>query len=120
MSFIKKFFKKGGAQKPRAEKETTERTKVETYAQRIIKQPWLTEKIRNIESQGQYAFIVHTDTNKSEVKKAVEQQFGVRVIKVNIVREKGKRKRWRNSFGKAATIKKAVITVQKGQKIDIG
>ena len=59
------------------------------------------------------------DTNKTIVKKAVEKLFGVNVKKVNLITSKGKIKKFKGKKGKRNDTKKAIISLEKGQKIDI-
>jgi len=79
----------------------------------IIKKVLLTEKgTRLTEEQGKFLFRVDRDANKVEIKRAVEELFSVRVMAVNTMRRKGKKKRQRTAhFGTTAAWKRAVVTV---------
>jgi len=68
---------------------------------------------------GKYTFIVALTANKVEVKKAVEELFKVKVKKVNTLRVKGKAKRVRNIVGRTSEIKKAIVTLREGDRIEI-
>ncbi len=86
-------------------------------------QPWLTEKsTRLTEQQGQYAFKVKTAANKTDIKRAVKEKFGVDVQSVRTVNCYGKEKRQYTRkgliAGKKSNWKKAVITLKEGQVID--
>ena len=85
----------------------------------FIKQPWITEKAGDLSALGKYIFVVDKKTNKSEVKKAVESIYSVKVENINIISMKGKAKRLGRSLGKTSSFKKAIITLKQGQKIDI-
>ena len=59
------------------------------------------------------------DATKDEIAAAVEELFKVRVVKVNTLITKGKTKRFRGILGKRSDVKKAIVTLQEGQTIDI-
>ncbi len=86
-------------------------------------QPWLTEKsTRLTEREGQYAFMVKAKASKTDIKKAVEEKFGVQVESVRTANCLGKSKRQYTRkgliSGKKNDWKKAVITLKQGQVID--
>jgi large subunit ribosomal protein L23 len=84
----------------------------------IIKAPLITEKSSMLASNlNQVAFKVSLDANKSEIKKAVESLFDVKVKSVNTSISKGKTKR--NRFGKykRSDYKKAIVALQEGSQI---
>ncbi|RTZ60423.1 MAG: 50S ribosomal protein L23 [Gammaproteobacteria bacterium] len=90
----------------------------------ILIRPILTEKaVRLNEDYGKLVFEVHIKATKPEIKKAVEMVFGVKVKKVNTMIVKPKRKRVLTRrgrlYGKTRRWKKAIITLEKGQKIDL-
>ena len=89
--------------------------------QSIIKKLLLTEKGTALtESSNQYLFKVARDANKIAIKKAVEELFKVKVTKVNTMQRRGKLKRERTmQFGKTASWKRAIVTLEKGQSIDL-
>ncbi len=84
----------------------------------IIKKILLTEKgTRLAEEQNKYLFRVSMDANKIEIKRAVEELFEVRVMAVNTMRRKGKKKRQRTAhFGTTAAWKRAVVTIHADDK----
>ena len=84
----------------------------------VIKRVLLTEKgTRLSEEQNKYLFRVSIDANKVEIKRAVEELFNVRVMAVNTMRRKGKKKRLRTAqFGTTAAWKRAVVTVSEEDK----
>ncbi len=85
----------------------------------FMKQPWVTEKAGALGALGKYIFVIDKKANKSEVKKAVERIYNVKVEDVNVANIKGKAKRLGRSLGKTSGLKKAIVTLKKGQKIDI-
>ena len=85
----------------------------------LIKQPWVTEKAGDLSALRKYIFIADRKTNKLEAKKAIESIYGVKVESVNIINIKGKAKRLGRSLGRTSAHKKVIVTLVKGQKIDI-
>ncbi len=86
----------------------------------VLKKPLVTEKTTmQQELRNQYAFAVDPDTNKVEVRKAVEVLFGVRVKAVNIVRMPSKRKRMFGRPGLSRPWKKAIVTLHEGDAIEV-
>ncbi|MBN1353673.1 MAG: 50S ribosomal protein L23 [Candidatus Omnitrophica bacterium] len=81
--------------------------------------PFRTEKGTNMLSYNKYLFWVDKHANKLEIKKAVEDIYKVKVNKVNTVTARGKKKRVRFVQGKTPDWKKAIVTLQAGNKIDI-
>lgn len=85
----------------------------------LIKKPFITEKTAGMSVQGKYVFLVQDNANKSEVKKVVEAQYKVHVIEVHVINARPKR-RWRGKvMGVRAGFKKAIVTLKKGEKLDI-
>lgn len=89
----------------------------------ILKKPVVTEKMNRItEKQPRYGFIVDKRSNKLEIKKAVEAMYGVNVEAVNtmIYRGKTKSRGTKNGFvsGQRPNLKKAIVTLKKGEAID--
>ena len=82
----------------------------------VIIEPVLSEKSYDGIADKKYVFRVHKDANRSEVKKAIEQIFKVKVEKVNIVNCDGKLKRMGRTQGKTASYKKAYIKLTKDSK----
>ena len=87
----------------------------------IIRKLLVTEKgTRLKESANQYLFEVDRDANKLEIHAAVEKQFKVKVQEVRTMTRKGKAKRLRTmSYGKTPDWKRAVVTLEAGQSIDL-
>jgi len=86
---------------------------------RIIKRPkTLTEKASRLKVENnQVVFEVDRGANKIEIKNAVEQMFGVKVLGVNTLLQRGKVKRMGRSFGKRHNWKKAIVTLREGDDI---
>ena len=87
----------------------------------VIIKPVVSEKSYALLDEGVYTFIVHPDSNKTEIRQAVEAIFNVRVQQVNTLNRKGKRKRNRRlpTFGKRPDTKRAIVTVAPGDRIEI-
>lgn len=86
----------------------------------ILKKPRLSEKATLLNKLNQYVFDVDARANKTEIKKAVENYYHVKVTKVNIIHNPNKPIRWQNKIYHKGRYKKAVITIKEGQKIEIG
>jgi large subunit ribosomal protein L23 len=85
----------------------------------VLRHPHASEKAHTLAAtMNQYTFVVHDDANKRLVREAIESQYKVTVLSVNIVHEPGKMKRWRNTTGRRPGIKKAIVTVKAGDKIE--
>jgi len=92
--------------------------KTELY--KIIKAPYLTEKVSSIMGESnQYAFKVDINATKLQVKKAVEGYFSVDVEDVNIIKVKGKTKRSRYRIRKKSDWKNAYVKLAQGQSIEV-
>ena len=77
------------------------------------------EKSYALLDENKYTFVVSPDANKTQIKIAVEQVFGVKVTSVNTLNREGKRLRTRTGFGRRAATKRAIVTVAAGDRIDI-
>ena len=82
----------------------------------VILAPVISEKSYGLLDENVYTFIVRPDANKTEIKIAVEQIFGVKVDRVNTANRQGKRKRTRTGFGKRKSTKRAIVTLAPGSK----
>jgi large subunit ribosomal protein L23 len=85
----------------------------------ILISPVISEKSYSLLDENKYTFVVSPDANKTQIKIAVEQVFGVKVTSVNTLNREGKRLRTRTGFGKRADTKRAIVTVAAGDRIDI-
>ncbi len=87
---------------------------------KIIKKPVVSEKSTIlIEKDNKYVFEVDTRSNKIQIKQAVEEIFKVSVTKVRTMRVRGKAKRVRFKVGLTPERKKAIVTLKKGDRIDL-
>ena len=88
---------------------------------KIIKQPVLTERSTALQTDlNKYTFDVDPRANKVQIRQAIEQLFGVNVVRVNTMRVRGKPRRVRyQSYGHTPERKKAIVTLKEGQKIEI-
>jgi len=82
----------------------------------IIIRPVLTEKSYDAMQDKKYTFIVDKNANKTEIKKAIEAIFGVKVEKVNTVRQQGKKKRLGVHVGRRPSFKKAYVKLTADSK----
>lgn len=117
--------------KPRVEKEVTKEKPVEkeapkkkpvlktTKAWQSLVAPHVTEKATNLTSKNQYVFNVFKRANKVQIKKAVESLYNVEVEGVKIINVKPKKRRLGRTKGVKPGYKKAIVSVKKGQEIEI-
>jgi len=85
----------------------------------VIRKPIITEKTTMASENGAVVFEVAIDSNKPSIKEAVENLFGVKVKAVNTTITKGKSKRFRGILGKRRDVKKAYVTLEEGNTIDV-
>ena len=86
----------------------------------ILLAPVVSEKSYGLLEERQYTFLVRPDSNKTEIKIAVEKVFGVKVLSVNTLNRNGKRKRSRTGFGKRRDTKRAIVTLsEESRTIDV-
>ena len=85
----------------------------------IIRKPLVTEKSTMASENGAVVFEVSIDSNKPQIKEAVEALFGVRVKALNTSIPKGKQKRVRGGIGRRRDIKPAFVTLEDGNTIDV-
>jgi len=85
----------------------------------IILAPVITEKATLLSEKNQVVFKVRKDATKPQIKAAVEALFNVKVTAVNTMNVKGKVKRFRGRVGKRPDVKKAIVTLAEGERIDV-
>jgi large subunit ribosomal protein L23 len=85
----------------------------------VLREPLISERSMSLTEGNKYTFVVDPRANKIEIKRAVEEIFKVKVLKVNTIRVKGKRVRRRNIVGWKPETKKAIVTLRPGDKIEI-
>jgi large subunit ribosomal protein L23 len=85
----------------------------------LIKKPHISEKALRFNSENKYVFVISQSANKSEVKKVVASLYGVIVESVNIIKVPSKPKKFKGMPGIKNGYKKAIVTLAKGNTIDI-
>jgi len=85
----------------------------------VIRSPIITEKSTQVSENNQVVFKVSIDATKPDIKEAVERLFNVKVLAVNTLIRKGKIKRFKGVKGQQSDFKRAIVTLQEGQTIDI-
>ena len=85
----------------------------------VIVRPILTEKSTMLSEVGKYVFRVNKQANKLQIRQAVEELFRVDVASVNVARVRGKWRRFGRSRGRQSDWKKAVVTLEPGQSIEL-
>ncbi len=85
----------------------------------VLKSAHITEKATDLARKNQYVFKVSSTSSKQEIKKAVEEVYGVNISKVRLIKVKRKQRRLGRTFGWRKGYKKAIVILKKGQKIEI-
>ncbi len=85
----------------------------------VLIAPVVSEKSYGLLDQNKYTFLVRPDSNKTEIKIAVERVFNVKVTSVNTINRAGKRRRTKSGWGSRPSTKRAIVSVAEGQRIDI-
>lgn len=85
----------------------------------VIIAPVVSEKSYGLLDANAYTFVVHPNANKTEIRQAVEAIWGVKVLSVNTVNRKGKSKRFRYTAGRRSDVKRAIVKLAEGDKIEI-
>lgn len=84
----------------------------------IIVAPVISEKSYSELNRNWYTFLVHPDANKTQIKIAIQQIFDVRVLTVNTLNREGKRKRTKTGYGQRKSIKRAIVKLADGDRIE--
>lgn len=85
----------------------------------VLLRPLVTEKgVHRANRNNQYAFEIHRDATKTDVRRAVESLFDVKVVKVRTQNRKGKNRRFKNRMGRTADWKRAIIELHSDNRID--
>lgn len=87
--------------------------------QDVLIRPVVSEKSLGLMEENKYTFIVDNNANKIEIKKAVEELFKVKVLKVRTLKVPGKNRRMGRYEGKTPERKKAIVTLRPGDKIEV-
>ncbi len=85
----------------------------------ILIAPVVSEKSYGLLDENKYTFLVRPDANKTQIKIAVEEVFGVTVTGVNTLNRPGKRVRTRAGYGRRNNTKRAIVALKQGDRIDI-
>jgi len=85
----------------------------------VLSRPHASEKAYGLHSNNTYVFYVSKDANKTLVKEEVSRRYNVHVVRVNMLTDHGKVKHYRGRPTKAKVAKKAMVTLKKGDKIEI-
>ncbi|AWB21888.1 50S ribosomal protein L23 [Methylobacterium currus] len=85
----------------------------------VIVSPVITEKATNLSELNKVVFRVAPKATKPQIKEAVEKLFEVKVKSVNTLTTKGKAKMFRGQRGQRSDVKKAIVTLEEGQSIDV-
>ncbi len=85
----------------------------------VVLAPHITEKTTLLSEQNAVVFKVANDASKPQIKAAVEALFGVNVLGVNTIVQKGKSKKWKGRPYTRSDMKKAIVTLAEGQSIDV-
>jgi large subunit ribosomal protein L23 len=85
----------------------------------VILSPVITEKATAASEVNQVVFKVHPNATKPQIKAAIEQLFKVKVLSVNTLTRKGKTKQFRGMFGRQQDVKKAIVRLAEGDRIDV-
>ena len=83
-----------------------------------ILSPIVTEKATQVSEKNQFVFKVRIDSNKKEIKKAIEKLFKVKVKNIKTIKIKGKNKVFKGTKGKRADYKKAIVSLKEGENLD--
>ena len=85
----------------------------------IILRPVVSEKTTDMAEDGKYVFRVATNSNKTMIDKAVREIFKVNPVKINVMMVRGRKKRVRFHYGYTTSWKKAIVTLGKGERIEL-
>ncbi|HEY2137897.1 MAG TPA: 50S ribosomal protein L23 [Xanthobacteraceae bacterium] len=85
----------------------------------VVLSPIITEKATNASERNQVMFRVAPTATKPQIKEAVEKLFDVKVKSVNTLVRKGKKKAFRGRLGEQSDVKKAIVTLEEGHRIDV-
>ena len=85
----------------------------------VLLRPLVTEKSTLLQEQDKYIFVVALSANKNMVKQAVQMAYDVKVLGVNIIKTHGKKKRFGPRYVKRPDMKKAIVTLKPGERIQL-
>ncbi len=95
------------------------KTEISSPVYGVLISPIVTEKTAKDEAQAKYTFLVNDSATKLQIKKAFLTRYGLEPIKINVVNNLGKIKRFGGRYGKRKDFRKAIVTLAKGQSINV-
>lgn len=111
--------KKTKEEKPKAAKKSGDILPAEALAERVLRSARVTEKSYVLNALGQYVFSVAPEATKSEVRRAVEAAYGVRVLRVRMSYLPGKKKGFGGKRGETKGVKKAIVSLPSGTELEL-
>lgn len=99
--------------------EVIKSTATKVTSSRVIVKPLITEKAAVAQSLNKYAFIVRRESTKEQIKKAINDIYGIMPVSVNVIHMEGKARRYGKYTGRRGDFKKAFVTLPKGKTIAI-
>ena len=93
--------------------------KISGEAYKILVKPHVTEKATDLTKKNQYTFNVFPRSNKNQIKRAIEDVYGIDVVSVRIINVPRKRRRLGRIEGWSSGHKKAIVKIKEGQKIEV-
>ena len=85
----------------------------------VLRRPLITEKNTTLQAQGKYAFEVARESNKHQIKQAVEKAFNIKVMAVNVMTVPGKERKVGGRVVLTQSWKKAIVTLKPGDQIEL-
>ncbi len=106
------------AEEPLKSSKLAKQTSIGKLADVLIK-PIVTEKSTNLSGQNKYVFAVQPRANKNQIAAAIKAAYQIKPLQINIINNKGKKVKFGKIQGQRKDIKKAIVTLPKGKKLDI-
>jgi len=107
------------SEKPKSEPPVAQKEKRTTNVYRILKSVHISEKATDLIKSNQYVFKIFPQSNKTEIKKAIENVYRVNVLSVKIIKVPRRKRRLGRISGWRKGYKKAIVKIKEGQKIEI-
>ncbi len=125
MAFFKKKVKteeKGIPEKTARKPELKAASSASTHPRNVksvLKRPWMSERASLLLAQNKYVFSVLENATKPSVRDEIERRYGVHVVAVNMINRAGKMKRYGSKMSRRDGLRKAIVTLKTGDKIEI-
>jgi len=116
---VKKVKKTEQKEKDSTVKSKSREVKMGEVAHTVLIRPLVTEKCAVMESQNKYGFLVARNANKQQIKKSIEELYGVMPVAVNVVNVNGRHVRFGSRKGRRSDYRKAIVTLAAGKSITI-